>query len=199
MSRRTHALLAGAAIALSAGAGLAAYAQPTPKAEPRIERHERTVVIRRGDGEHGRGEFGRDRAEHLRNILQLRPNQEAALTAYLAAGPPDHARMTRMDGEGPAKTTPERLARMEQHLAQHQAEMRAELNATRRFYDQLDPAQKRAFDELPLMMGAPGHMRMHPMRVMHRLEPLPPMPHMHGAPMPPAPPEPPEPPAAPSV
>jgi hypothetical protein len=190
MSRRTHALMAGAAVALIAGAGLAAYAQPAPGADPRIERQERTVVIRRG-GEHGGEEHGRDRAEHLRNILQLRPNQEAALTAYLAASRPDHARMMRMDGEGPAKTTPERLARMEQHLVQHEAQMRAQLDATRRFYDQLDPAQKRAFDELPLMIGGPMHMQMHPMKIMHRLEPLPPMPPMppmHGAPMPSAPP-----------
>jgi hypothetical protein len=185
--------MAGAAVALFAGAGLAAYAQPAPKAEPPIERQERTVVIRRG-GEHGREELGRHKAEHLRNILQLRPNQEAALTAYLAASQPDHARMMRMDGEGPARTTPERLARMEQRLVEHQTQMKARLDATRRFYDQLDPAQKRAFDELPLMMGGPMDMPMHAMKIRHRLEPLPPMPPMHGVPMPPAPPEPPAPP-----
>jgi hypothetical protein len=187
--------MAGAAVALfaGAGAGLAAYAQPAPKAEPPIERQERAVVIRRG-GEHGCEELGRHRAEHLRNILQLRPNQEAALTAYLAAGRPDHAGMMRMDGEAQARTTPERLARMEQRLVQHQVQMKARLDATRRFYDQLDPAQKRAFDELPLMMGGLMDMPMHAMKIRHRLKPLPPMPPMHGMPMPPAPPESPAPP-----
>ena len=33
--------------------------------------------------------------------------------------------------------------------------MKTQIAATKRFYDQLDPAQKSAFDELPLMMGGP--------------------------------------------
>ena len=50
------------------------------------------------------------------------------------------------------QTTPERLARMQQMMAQHQSAMASVVDATRRFYDQLDPAQKRAFDAAPMMM-----------------------------------------------
>ncbi len=106
------------------------------------------MVIRRSD-------HRPDRAEHLRAILQLKPGQEAALTAYVAAmhPPRDRERMMRLHGEGKPKSTPEKLARMEARMAEHEAAMKAQIAATKRFYDQLDPAQKRAFDELPLMMG----------------------------------------------
>ena len=182
---RYQGAIAGAAFALFAAAGATAYAQPAPEAQPRLERGERheqrTVIIRRGDERP-------DPAEHLRAILQLKPGQEAALTAYLEAMHPkgDHERMMRMHGEGKAKTTPEKLARMEARMAERDAAMRSRIAATKRFYDQLDPAQKRAFDELPLMMG--GHRgpmpMMHGMKIMHH--PMPPMP-----PMPPTPPAPP--------
>ena len=183
---RYQAVLAGAVLALSTAAGAAAYAQAAPNPEPqprlergeRTERHERTVIIRRGDERP-------DQAEHLRAILQLKPAQEPALTAYLEAMRPkdDHDRMMKMGGEGRPKTTPEKLARMEARMNEHEAAMKTRIAATKRFYDQLDPAQRRAFDELPLMMG--GHMgpmpMMHGMKIMHH--PMPPMP-----PMPPAPP-----------
>jgi hypothetical protein len=167
--------IAGAAFALFAAAGAAAYAQAAPEAQPRLERGERheqrTVIIRRGDERP-------DQAEHLRAILQLKSGQETALTAYLEAMHPkgDHERMMRMHGEGEAKTTPERLARMEARMAEHEAAMKSRIAATKRFYDQLDPAQKRAFDELPLMMGGPmGPMpMMHGMKIMHH--PMPPAP-----------------------
>ena len=184
---RYHAVLAGAVLALSTAAGAAAYAQAAPDPEPqprlergeRMERHERTVIIRRGDERP-------DQAEHLRAILQLKPAQESALTAYLEAMRPkgDHERMMRMAGEGRPKTTPEKLARMEARMSEHEAAMKTRIAATKRFYDQLDPAQKRAFDELPLMMGGPPMPMMDGMKIMHR--PHPPMPPM--PPMPPAPP-----------
>ena len=175
-------ILAGAAFALSAVAGAAAYAQATsgPEAQPRTEHHgQRALVIRGGD-------VGADRAEHLRAILQLRPGQEAALSAYLAAMHPPHdrERMMRMYGEGTARTTPDRLARMEARMAERDTAMKARIAATKRFYDQLDPGQKRAFDELPLMMGGAQMPMMGGMKIMHH--PRPPMPPM--APTPPAPP-----------
>jgi protein CpxP len=181
MSQPYLGVLAGAAFALSAAASVAAYAQPNPGPQPRAERHERTMVIRRSDERP-------DRTEHLRAILQLKPGQEAALTAYIEAMHPKggHEKMMRMHGEAQAKSTPEKLARMEAGMAEHEAAMKSKIAATRRFYDQLDPAQKRAFDELPLMMGGPmGDMpMMHGMKTMHH--PMPPMPAM--PPMPPAPP-----------
>lgn len=174
MARRLNGLLAGAALALAATCGAAAYAQPAAKAAPAMERHEeRMMMIQRHGAE-------RDPAQHLRAILQLRPNQEPALQAFLAAGKPDHDHMMRMDDAAEPKTTPERLAMMEQHMTEMQAAMRARIDATRRFYDQLDPAQKRAFDEMPMMMMG-GHMGMGSMRMMHSM-PMPPHP-----PIPPAP------------
>jgi hypothetical protein len=176
-------VLAGAALALSAAAAATAYAQAAPSSDQqvRIERHDggagheqRMVIIRRGDD-------GVNQAEHLRAILQLKPAQEPALTAYLEAMKPkgDHDRMMRMGGEGQPKTTPEKLARMEARMSEHEAAMKSKIAATKRFYDQLDPAQKRAFDELPLMMGGPMPM-MEGMKIMHHR--MPPMPATPPAP-----------------
>ena len=66
--------------------------------------------------------------------------------------------MPDMGGQAAPATTPERLARMEQMMARHESAMRAMMDATRRFYAQLDPGQKRAFDALPSMLG--GRMMM---------------------------------------
>jgi hypothetical protein len=190
MLLRHSGVIAGAAFALCA---VAASAQPAPAEHGRhVQRQERTVVIRRGD------DMGAHQAEHLRAILQLKPAQEGALSAYLEAMRPAHDRdhMMRMRGEGRARTTPEKLARMEARMTEREAAMRARIAATKRFYDQLDPAQKRAFDELPLVMGGPPMPMMGGMKIMHRG-------HGPGArfgaehfgePMPPLPPRPPVPP-----
>jgi hypothetical protein len=177
--RRYQEVLAGAVLALATATGAAAYAQaaaqPRAGGGERMERHERTMIVRHGDERP-------DRAEHLRAILQLKPAQEAALTAYLEAMHPkgDHDGMMRMRGEARPKTTPEKLARMEAHMTEHEAAMKTRIAATRRFYEQLDPAQKRAFDELPLMMGGPPMPMMGGMKVMHH-------PHPPTPPMPPRP------------
>jgi hypothetical protein len=211
LSRRTQIILAGVAAAALTATGVTAYAQAKPDPAPRrverevrierdgadvrVERDGKTVVIRHGD----HAEMRRDRAEHLKAILQLRPNQDAALTAYLEAMKPKERtiRVDREDGDGKT-TTPERLARMEQRLNERQAEERGRIEATRRFYGQLDAAQKRAFDELPPMMGG-GDVRI--FRTMHHGGP---MPGFHGhfdgerfdhaMPIPPVPPTPPAPP-----
>lgn len=169
MLLRHSGVIAGAAFALCAAT---AGAQPAPEPGRHMQHQERTIIIRRGD------DIGEGRAEHLRAILQLKPGQDAALSAYLAAMRPqhDHEQMMRIHGEGGAKSTPERLAQMEARMAEHQAAMKSKIAATRRFYDQLDPAQKRAFDELPLMMGGPGMPMMQGMKIMHHgMPPMPPM------------------------
>lgn len=176
MTLPTRYLIASAAFAACTIAGASAYAQ-TAKSETRSEirivrdggdvqviRDGKTVVVTH-EGRRA------DRAEHLRAVLQLRPNQEAALTAYVQAlEPPKPEAMPMAESE--AKTTPERLAAEEKMLTAHVAMMRSRMDATRRFYDQLDPAQKRAFDELhegPTMM-------MHRVRFDHPLPPPPPVP-----------------------
>lgn len=176
MSRPKTLLIAGAAMAAIGLGALttAAYAQAQPRPEPRrverdvrIERDGDVVRVERGGDRmmvmrHGR----KDQAEHLKNILQLRPNQEAALATYLEAMKPK-MRTERLDArEERPDSTPEKLARMEQRLAERQAAERARIDAVKRFYAQLDERQKKAFDELPLMMGpgfvGPGRaMRIH--------------------------------------
>jgi len=214
--------LAGAAFALSTAGTAAAYAQATPAPDDhaRVERQERTIIVRRGDGEehttvmrHGDGDertmvmrhgdgnahfmvmqhAKMDSAEHLRTMLQLKPNQEAALTAYLAATAPshEHEHFVEMSDHGAAKTTPQRLAEMEKHMAEQSAQAHTRIEATRRFYDQLEPSQKKVFDELPMLMIGPmgPMMPMGPMKMMvnmHGMPPMPPMPPV--APRPPAPP-----------
>jgi hypothetical protein len=176
MSLPTRYLIASAAFAACAAGAYAQTAKPETRSEVRIIRDgdnvqvvrdgRSTVIMRQSERRRA------DRAEHLRAVLQLRPNQEAALTAYVAAlQPAKPATATFIDGDG-AKTTPERLAAEEKLLDEHVARMRATIAATRTFYDQLDPAQKRAFDELhegPAMM-------VHRVRFDHPLPPIPPVP-----------------------
>lgn len=118
-------------------------------------------------------------AKHLRDLLQLRPDQEPALQTLLAALAPSHmdhmgdhgmgdhhmgpggpGHMDHPMGGGPdghddfAKlTTPERLdkmsAMMSEHMARHQAEFQKRAEAIKAFYAVLSPEQKRAFDALP--------------------------------------------------
>ena len=156
----------------------------------------RIVIMQDGEGHHHM-----DQSEHLRAMLQLKPGQEAALTAYLAAVKPDHdhEHLVMMSDHGGghagahdgAKTTPERLAEMEKRMTDSQARARVRIDATRKFYGQLEPSQKKAFDEMPMLMIGPigpiGPMMM-PGQMKVRFE-HPPMP-----PMPPIPPEPPVPP-----
>jgi hypothetical protein len=226
MSRPWTGYLAGAAFALYAASGAAAFAQSTPAAAqnqadadaaraPKAERHEmrreeRRIVIQDGDRHFEMaGGHHMDMGEHLRTMLQLKPSQEAALTAYLAAVKPDHAHqhvMQMADHDEKAKNTTERLADMERRMADSQAQAHAKIEATRKFYNQLEPSQKKVFDEMPMLMIGPigpiGPMMLPgPMKVRfehgpgenfeyrierHGIPPVPPIP-----PIPPVPPAPP--------
>jgi hypothetical protein len=206
MSRHTSILLAGAAFTLAASLGAAAYAQgAAPKTSQTIVRTDRNgethevKVVRDASGKvtvtrdgkittsvdpqeirqrvaMATGMPRRDMAEHLRNALQLKPSQEPALTAYLEAARPQREMVVRMEDRAAPKTTPQRLAEMETSLAEHDARMKAHIEATRRFYDQLDASQKKAFDELNLADDHMGMMRQ--IRFVHPMGPMPPMPPM---------------------
>lgn len=223
-------LLAGAALTLIAGAALAQSSQPPAKdGDRRIEREVRvyryedgpqSFVIQRGDRDGDRSvrieRRGRDgdrhvhvvrgghgREQHLKDVLQLRPNQEPALKAFLEAtshrGARDH--VVRFDHRTEGKTTTQRLAEMEAKLAEQQADSRRRIDATRAFYAQLDERQKKAFDAMPmLMMAGPGFGPMllpGPMHMSHRGPFIPGtrermrLPPEHVPPVPPAPPPPP--------
>jgi hypothetical protein len=202
--------LAGAAFVLSVAGAATAYAQATPPVPPTPsdrehgQRIERQVIIRHGDDgdehgapRHGDGNArymvmrhdGAGHADHLRTMLQLKPGQEAALTAYLAASAPQHReRIVEMSDHAQPKTTPQRLSEMEARMAEDTARSKARIEATRKFYDQLEPSQKKVFDEMPMLMG-PMMMHGDGMKVMVNMQGMPPLP-----PLPPRPPRAPVPP-----
>jgi hypothetical protein len=80
-------------------------------------------------------------------LLDIKPAQQAALTAYLAsmAPPPREAPATR---PAPAQTEPERLDRMSAMMQRRSARMQTRIEATRRLYAALDSHQQQRFDAL---------------------------------------------------
>jgi hypothetical protein len=98
------------------------------------------------------------RAHALHDILNIRPDQDAAFQAFLAAmRPPEGGMRERRDmSEMQTLTTPQRLDRMAERMAQRQAEFQRRAAAIKAFYAVLSPAQQRAFDALHGMMGGHG-------------------------------------------
>ena len=187
MMTRLPMWAAAAALSLYAGSGVALAAEPkaeAPKAEtPRTERREVRIYRHEGGSpaahKHG-GRHphiivmrGQDRSEQLRTLLQLRPEQDGALKAFVeaVAPPKDGGPMRRADRVAPPRTTGERLAEMEARMVEHQADTRRRIAATRTFYDQHDARQKKVFDAMPMLMFAgPGFGPM-PLSVVHRVRP----------------------------
>jgi len=104
-------------------------------------------------------EMAARRAQHLRDALQLTPAQEPALNAFIAALAPPAGMRDRMRAERGARaamTTPQRLDRMKARMAERQAQFDRRADATLRFYGQLSPSQKKAFDALGPMGGRGG-------------------------------------------
>lgn len=178
-TRHAGALASAAFVLTAAGSTLAA--EPA-KPEQKIERR---IVMRMGPGEGGgmgHGPMGAmqdpaARAQKLRDVLQLRPDQEPALKALIEAGHhsqmggPGHGAMAEHEHGAMAKplTTPERLDRRLEMMAKHQALFKKRAEAIKAFYAVLSPSQKKAFDVLHPGPGpGPG------MRIMRR---------MHGGPM----------------
>lgn len=199
MSKPMIRLLAGVALIFIAGTALAqsehtarreaaedtaATARPGARPEQVERRH--VHIYRQGDHHHGAGHTGR--MDHLSDILQLRPDQEPALKAFLEATHDDrgrHDHMVKFDRDA-RRTTLERLDDMQARMAEQQAEANRRIAAIKAFYGQLDAKQKAAFDAMPmLMMVGPS---MGPMVIPHRIAAA------HDMPPPPAPPEPPRPP-----
>ena len=131
--------LAGALALSAAGASLAQPA-PAPDAGPRHE-------WPRPDP----AKMAEEHAQRLRAVLQLRPDQEPALKALIAAMQPDPAKMEQRRAEREAMrnlTTPQRLDRMQARMAERQQQFGRRAEAIKRFYAQLSPAQQKAFDAL---------------------------------------------------
>ena len=145
------ALIAGAAVSMIAGASFAA---PGPKDGPPAY------------GERGPGKMMRRQprdpaaqAQRMRDALQLRPDQEPALQAFLGSMKPPEGARERMREErqqAAALTTPQRLDRMAARIAERQARFAQHAEATKRFYAALTPAQQKAFDAMHPGRGKMG-------------------------------------------
>ena len=106
----------------------------------------------------------RQRAQDLRTILRLRPDQEPALTAFLQSRrPPQGAGMAGEEPRGPRSeggpmTTPQQLDDMARREAEHAAMQRRHADALRAFYAALSPEQRQVFDALQRVEhGGRGH------------------------------------------
>lgn len=149
-------ILAGAAVAAAlvlAGGAAVSYAQPAPPPDaPGMARPDPAAMAQR-------------RAERLRDVLQLRPDQEPALRAFTEAmRPPEGLRERMMERRQEMRelSTPERLDRMKAHMAERQAAFDRRAAAIKRFYAALTPAQQKAFDAMrPMGRGGMRPMRMH--------------------------------------
>jgi|688.fasta_scaffold290131_2 protein CpxP len=163
MTRSYFARLAcaGAAAALSLGLAGAACAQAAPDAPPpgaKVER--RIVMMRMGDGEHS-AHMAEHMAKHLRDALQLRPDQDGALKVFLEAmKPPMHKPHEAMESHE-ALTTPQRLDRAMAKMNEHLEVMKQHVAAVKTFYAQLSPSQQKAFDALSPEMMHRHMMQMH--------------------------------------
>jgi hypothetical protein len=164
-------IFAAAATALLAGAGLA-QAQTTAPAAPNEQHMERRIIIHREGGpEMGGHEMGMRRmhmdpakmADHLRTVLQLRPDQEPALKAFIdGVTPPPHPSMDDMKREHEAmqsKSMPEKLDVALAKARDHFEMQKKRIEATKRFYSALSPSQQKAFEELhkAMMHHMGGH------------------------------------------
>ena len=98
-------------------------------------------------------------AAHLRDALQLRPDQEPALHAFLDSmkPPADAVEHMKKDHEEAAQlTTPQRLDREAARFDERRSHMQAHADAVKRFYAQLSPSQQKAFDAMGPMRGPHG-------------------------------------------
>ena len=94
----------------------------------------------------------------LHDMLQIRPDQEAAFQTFIASMKPpegaEHKDMGRDHEETAHLTTPQRLDRMAAQMAEHQQAFERHATAVKTFYAALSPEQQRAFDA----MGAMHHL-----------------------------------------
>lgn len=178
-STRRLALAASAVLAITAAGG-AAMAQmpppppppPAPPMPPPPPMPPMDAMMMGGDGmvmmHHAMHGDPAAHAQHLRDVLQLRPDQDGALKAYLDATHPkmmmDQVKHDDMDMDGgmddgdKPMTTPERLDRQAAHMAKMAEMFQKRASATKAFYAALSPSQQKAFDALGPQGGGPRMM-----------------------------------------
>jgi hypothetical protein len=103
-----------------------------------------------------RAEVSRD----LAILLEIKPGQQAALAAFLAARAPERGEPRARSGA--AETEPERLDRLSAAAQRRSARIQGRIEATRTFYAALDPHQRQLFDALMRMRQASHGMHRRP-------------------------------------
>lgn len=145
------AISAGAALSvMAAGATFAQAQSPAPGAPP--------AAAHKGHGMKRQFDPAA-RAQHLRETLQLTPAQEPALQAFVSAHAQRRAERQDRRAAHAAEanlTTPQRLDRMAQHMAERQRDFAQHAEVVKRFYAQLTPAQQKAFDAMHQGKGGKG-------------------------------------------
>ena len=152
MTKTQRALMGAALILPLAWAGLAqAQAYSPPSGSP---------YDQSGDGSgQPAPPSPADAAAHLRQQLQLRPDQDVALNAFVQAVTPPaglEARLRREQEQARTLTTPQRLDLVVSNMDEIRSFTLARVQATKAFYNQLNPDQQRAFDHLGAQGGDGG-------------------------------------------
>jgi protein CpxP len=168
MKRTLLALSALSALAF-AGAGFAQTA-PAPAAKHAAQNHAAPNRANMGapGGDRMRfdpAKFAERRTEHLRTLLQLRPEQDGALKAFVDATTPKGQMGERMRerqgqrGKDQNLTTPQRLEQARRMMTERQARFDQIATATLKFYNQLSPSQQKVFDTQQHRFGGRMHGR----------------------------------------
>lgn len=146
--------------AMLATVGFGAYAQDAggpPPGGPGMHHHGQMDPAKRQ-------EMMAKHAAALKAKLNLTATQEGAWSTYMAAMQASPGMAASMDGknrektqaEWAALTTPQRIDKMKEMKALHDAEMAKRGDATKLFYAVLSPAQQKVFDTQS-MQGHRGH------------------------------------------
>jgi hypothetical protein len=139
MRRHDWLISAGAmaAVLLSAAPALAQQGLPPPGPPPDAQGGPPTPA---------------EQSDRLRQALRLRPDQEGALQAFVAAMQPKPGEIDALRGEAARDAslpTPQRLDATIERLDRMRTEVLARIAATRAFYALLSPEQQRVFDHMP--------------------------------------------------
>jgi len=105
-------------------------------------------------GYNGQPSTPADQSDRLRQGLNLRPDQETALQAFVASMQPNVREMDEIRAQSErdaALPTPQRLDGMVARMDRMRTMAMARIATVRAFYAQLTPAQQHAFDAMPPM------------------------------------------------
>jgi len=161
-STRRLALAASAVLAITAAAGTAMAQMPPPPPPPPAlpplpPLPPMDAMMIGGHGmamrHHGKPADPEAHAKHLRDVLQLRPDQDGALKTYIEATAPQKMAEglkwdSKDEGDDKPLTTPERLDREAAHMTKMAETFQKRASATKAFYAALSPGQQKAFDAL---------------------------------------------------